>query len=129
MAGKTFRLDSLAPDRPGIEFEGRRYEAQLPQDFGLVVEAQRLKLIRDYGEITEEFTKNPESIENAQKIHDVLGDIIHIYFPKLPDDVLERIATPVRIQVITWWREECFPQALSRMAETSWQMGPQPAQG
>jgi hypothetical protein len=127
MAGKTFKLEDLAPDRPGIEFEGRRYEAQLPQDFGLVVEAQRLKLTKEYGVIMESFAEDPTSVENAQRIHDILGDLIKVFFPTLPDEVLAKTATPLRVSIVNWWREECYPQALSRMTDPQIQMGPQPA--
>src|SRR4051812_31706329 len=117
MAGKTFKLEDLAPDRPGIEFEGKRYEAQLPQDFGLVVEAQRLKLTKEYGVIMENFAEAPPFGENPQRIHNILGPLIKVFFPPLPDEVLAKTATPLRVSIVNWWREECYPQALSRMTD------------
>lgn len=109
---KTYQLEDLDPERPDLEFKGIKYLAALPDDFGLDTEARLLNLKTRLEKV--EGSKKL-SVKVADELEEIMGEIIKIYFPDLPMDIIKKIPTTKKIEIMKWWGEECFPQAMSRL--------------
>lgn len=108
---RTFVLDDLDPERPKVAYKGEEYPAALPDDFGLDVEAKLKRLLNEL----EVWESRDNSSAKAKKIAAMAGDIVHIYFPTMPLDLIAKIPDMKKMELIQFWGQEAYPPAMRRL--------------
>lgn len=110
----TFTLEDIDPvDRPDLSYHGVSYPAQLPDDFGLDVEAKLHRLLKQI----ETWEKRPNDEKKAHTLDDMANQIIQIYFPTLPLETIKTIPFLKKQEIMAWWGENCYPLGMRRLRE------------
>lgn len=110
----TFTLEDIDPvDRPDLTYHGVSYPAQLPDDFGLDVEAKLNRLLKQI----ETWEKRPNNVKKAETLEDMACQIIQLYFPTLPLEIIKTIPFLKKQEIMEWWGENCYPLGLRRLRE------------
>jgi hypothetical protein len=114
---KTFILEDLDPERPNLVYKDESFLAALPDDFGLDTEARLLTLQKSLLEIDKEQHKNggKATPKLLKSLETVLNEIVSIYFPDMPSELIKKIPSGKKAEIMGWWGENCFPQRMSRL--------------
>lgn len=104
MPGPLLALETLAPDRPFITIDGRRYDLAVPGDFGLVESARFDRLVRECRAVDELAVDEPDKAKAEKLVLEELdrlaGEAAGMVL-RAPAEVLDRLNSTQKLAVVS----------------------------
>jgi hypothetical protein len=99
--------DQVERERPTFELEdGTELDFRLRSDLGAADIARMQKCSKIISQLSARLQKNPDDVRLAEKYNELYGDFVLILLPDLPAEVLAKLPTGARIEVVNFWTAE-----------------------
>jgi hypothetical protein len=102
MATKLLDLSTIDPERPVIAIDGKEYDMQLPDDFGLSKLAQLQRLQRKAADIVGRVDALSDS--DVQGMADALDGFVLMVLPSVPPEVRAKLRDAQKMNIIAAFR-------------------------
>lgn len=106
-------LSTLAPERPHILIDGKRYEMAVPEDFGLIEQARFARLSRQVNEMGLSQSLDSLDEEQAERVSGLLREMVASVLPGIPGEMLDKLTDQHALRIVEVFTKAVGPRTPS----------------